>query len=175
MTIRTRLAVQFVVLASLTLGVAFVVVYLRAADFRQEEFLGRLHDRGVNAAKLLIQVAEVDDKLLRIMEGNSPVRLPDEEITIFDKNNAELLHLGTTGRHMTNSRRPCWSANATSAGGFTTITRTRTIRRPLSFMELLEGQGGTLLSPCPRMRPLAPSHVDLDADARVQPTRSRPR
>lgn len=101
MTIRTRLAVQFVVLASLTLGVAFVVVYLRAADFRQEEFLGRLHDRGVNAAKLLIQVAEVDDKLLRIMEGNSPVRLPDEEITIFDKNNAELLHLGTTGRHMT--------------------------------------------------------------------------
>ncbi|HNR53578.1 MAG TPA: ATP-binding protein [Flavobacteriales bacterium] len=99
MTIRTRLAVQFVVLASLTLGVAFAVVYLRAAEFRQEEFLGRLHDRGVNAAKLLIQVEQVDDKLLRIMEGKSPVRLPEEEITIFDQDNVEMLHLGgNTGR-----------------------------------------------------------------------------
>lgn len=94
MTIRTRLAVQFVVLASLTLGVAFAVVYLRAADFRRDEFLSRLHDRGVNAAKLLIQVEQVDDKLLRIMEGKSPVRLPEEEITIFDEANVELLHLG---------------------------------------------------------------------------------
>ncbi len=94
MNIRTRLALQFLLLASCILGVAFVVVYLRAADFRHVEFMTRLHDRGENAAKLLIQVDEIDDRLLRKMERISPIRLPEEAISIFDGNDSMLFHLG---------------------------------------------------------------------------------
>lgn len=95
MTIRTRLAVQFLLLASLILGCAFIVVYMLSADHREEEFMGRLKDRGTNTAKLLIQVEEVDPQLLAKIEGDNPVRLPEEVIRIFDHHNKEIFRLGT--------------------------------------------------------------------------------
>lgn len=94
MTIRTRLAVQFLLLASLILGGAFVVVYVLSADYREDEFMGRLKDRGTNTAKLLIQVDEVDEKLLAKIEGDNPVRLPEEGIAIYNVSGREIFHLG---------------------------------------------------------------------------------
>lgn len=94
MTIRTRLALQFMLLASLILGGAFAVAYLLSANYREEEFIGRLKDRGTNTAKLLIQVDEVDEPLLAKIEGTNPVRLPEEVIRIFDHHNEELFRLG---------------------------------------------------------------------------------
>lgn len=94
MTIRTRLALQFLLLASLILGGAFVVVYALSAEYREEEFIGRLKDRGTNTAKLLIQVDEVDEQLLARIEGDNPVRLPEEVIHIFDHHNKQIFKLG---------------------------------------------------------------------------------
>jgi len=94
MNIRTRLAVQFSLLASCILGAAFLVVYLRAADFRQEQFRDRLYERGKNAANLLLQIDEVDERLLRKMELNSSVRLPEEVIAIFDNNDSLVFRSG---------------------------------------------------------------------------------
>ncbi|MBP6698431.1 MAG: HAMP domain-containing histidine kinase [Flavobacteriales bacterium] len=96
MTIRTRLAVQFLLLASLVLGVAFVVVFLLSADYREEEFMGRLKDRGTNTAMLLIQVDEVDEQLLAKIERDNPVRLPEEVILVFDHHNKEIFRLGSS-------------------------------------------------------------------------------
>jgi len=95
MTIRTRLAVQFLLLASFILGGAFIVVYVLSADYRAEEFMGRLKDRGTNTAKLLIQVDEVDEHLLAKIERDNPVRLPEESIILFDHHNKEIFRLGT--------------------------------------------------------------------------------
>lgn len=95
MTIRTRLALQFMLLASLVLGGAFVTVYLLSAAYRSDEFLGRMRDRGTNAAKLLIQVDEVSEQLLRKIERDNPVRLPDESIRIFDHHDSLIFQLGT--------------------------------------------------------------------------------
>ena len=94
MNIRTRLALQFLVLVSLIVGVAFVVVYTRAAEFRTEEFHDRMRSRGESTANLLLDVAEVDDRLLRKIEQNSPVRLINEGLSIYDDHNALLIHLG---------------------------------------------------------------------------------
>lgn len=94
MNIRTRLALQFLLLASLILGGAFLVVYALSADYRAEEFLGRLKDRGTSTAKLLIQVAEVDEHLLTRIEGQNPVRLPEESISIYDEHGRDIFHLG---------------------------------------------------------------------------------
>lgn len=96
MTIRTRLAVQFLLLASFILGGAFAVVYVLSADYREEEFMGRLRDRGNNTAKLLIQVDEVDERLLAKIEGDNPVRLPEEVIRIYDHHNTPIFQLGTS-------------------------------------------------------------------------------
>lgn len=94
MTIRTRLALQFLLLASLILGSAFVVVYVLSADYREEEFMSRLKDRGTNTAKLLIQVDEVNEELLAKIERDNPVRLPEELIRIYDHHNKEIFRLG---------------------------------------------------------------------------------
>ncbi len=97
MTIRTRLALQFMLLASLVLGSAFVAVYMLSAAYRQEEFTGRMRDRGINAAKLLIQVDEVNEALLKKIERDNPVRLPEESIRIYDHHSELIFHLGDEG------------------------------------------------------------------------------
>lgn len=94
MTIRTRLAVQFLGAASLVLGGAFIVVYVLTADYRKEQFMGRLHGRGAATAKLLIQVDEVDEQLLTKIEDDNPVRLPEEAIAVYDQDGREIFHLG---------------------------------------------------------------------------------
>lgn len=97
MNIRTRLALQFMLLASLMLGTAFVVIYSFSARYRTDEFQDRMRDRGTNAAVLLIQVDEVSEELLRRIERDNPVRLPEEAIRIFDHHNELLFHLGDEG------------------------------------------------------------------------------
>lgn len=94
MTIRTRLALQFMLLGSLVLGTAFVVIYMLSAAYRAEQFQGRMRDRGTSTAKLLIQVDEVSEALLRKIESNSPVRLPEEAIRIFDYQDELIFHIG---------------------------------------------------------------------------------
>jgi signal transduction histidine kinase len=94
MTIRGRLTLQFMLLASLVLGGMSASIYLLSANYRMQEFEGRLRDRGVSAATLLIQVEEVTEELLRRIERDNPVRLPEEAIRIFDHNGELLFHLG---------------------------------------------------------------------------------
>lgn len=94
MTIRTRLALQFMLLGSMVLGTAFVVVYMLQSVYRAEEFTGRMRDRGTSTAKLLIQVDEVSEALLTRIESTSPVRLPEEAIRIFNHHNELIFHIG---------------------------------------------------------------------------------
>jgi signal transduction histidine kinase len=88
MSIRNRLTLQFGLLASLVLGIAAMAIYLLSADYRKDEFAQRMQSRGENTAKLFIQVEEVDEDLLDIIERDNPIRLPEEEIVIFDSNDS---------------------------------------------------------------------------------------
>ncbi len=97
MTIRGRLTLQFMILASLVLGGMSASIYLLSAKYRMQEFEGRLRDRGINAATLLIQVEEVTEELLRRIERDNPVRLPEEAIRIFDHNGELLFRMGDEG------------------------------------------------------------------------------
>jgi signal transduction histidine kinase len=94
MNIRTRLALQFMLLASLVLGTAFLAIYSFSARYRTDEFVERMRDRGTNAAMLLIQVDEVNEELLRRIKQDNPMKLPEEAIRIFDHHNDLLFHLG---------------------------------------------------------------------------------
>lgn len=88
MSIRNRLAFQFGLLASLVLGVASVAIFLLSAQYRKDEFSERMRAQGQRAAKLLLQVDEVDEPLLRIIDSSSPLTLPQERVMIYDHNDS---------------------------------------------------------------------------------------
>ncbi len=98
MTIRNRLALRFMLLASLIMGVAMLVVYSLSARYRIEEFQERIHDRGRNVAMLLLQVDEVDQQLLNRIERDSPAQVPGEAVRIFDRHGAEIFSRGVWRR-----------------------------------------------------------------------------
>jgi len=88
MSIRNRLAFQFGLLASLVLGVASVAIFLLSAQYREDEFSERMRAQGERAARLLLQVDEVDEPLLRIIDSSSPLTLPKERVMIYDHNDS---------------------------------------------------------------------------------------
>lgn len=87
MQIRDKLTLLFVLIVALILVASSVAIYYSSAQFRREEFYERIENKARNVAKLLIEVEEVDAELLRKIEENNPVSLPNEEITIFDYRN----------------------------------------------------------------------------------------
>ena len=85
MRIRTRLSFTFVgVVAAILLLFSFVV-YATAEYFRQRDFYLRLSDKAKTTARLLLDEAEVDTRLLRIIERNNLTALPQEQINVYDQ------------------------------------------------------------------------------------------
>lgn len=84
MNIRTKLTLRFILITALILLIGLFFIYLFSADYRQEEFYNRLKNKANNTAKLLIEVEEVDVNLLRRLEQDNPVSLPNEKITIYN-------------------------------------------------------------------------------------------
>lgn len=84
MTIRNKLTFQFIILVALLLGISSMSIYYASSKYREDEFYQRMESRAYNTAKLLIKVEEVDENLLKKIEEDNPVRLPEEAIMIFD-------------------------------------------------------------------------------------------
>jgi len=90
MNIRNRLTLLFFVLVAVILLMASLLIYVFSADYREDEFYNRLQSKANNTAKLLIDVDEVDIDLLRKIEKDNPVSLPDERIIVYDFHNETL-------------------------------------------------------------------------------------
>ncbi len=84
MTIRTRITLQFSVFTSVILIVFSVIIYFLFSNFRHDEFIGRLKDKALNSVKLLADVDEVNNELLKIIDRNAVNPLPDEKVVILD-------------------------------------------------------------------------------------------
>lgn len=84
MNIRTKLTLRFIIVTAVILLLASFFIYVFSADYREEEFYTRLENKANNTAKLLIEVDEVDVNLLRRLEENNPISLPEEKITIYN-------------------------------------------------------------------------------------------
>ncbi len=87
MKIRTRITLQFTVIVSVILIVFAIAIYFFSANHREEEFYTRLRDKAATTVKLLSDVDEVDNKLLKIIDKNSLNVLPEERILIYDYKN----------------------------------------------------------------------------------------
>lgn len=86
MEIKTKLTLQFVLLVSLILATSLFTIYVFSSEYRTDDFYDRLKNKALNAAKLLIEIAEIDANMLRRLERDNPSALPYEKILIYDKN-----------------------------------------------------------------------------------------
>ncbi|HTH54761.1 MAG TPA: HAMP domain-containing sensor histidine kinase [Cyclobacteriaceae bacterium] len=84
MQIRTRLTLQFTVLVSAILVLAFSVLYFFVWRHQRDEFRVRLHDKALTAAILLLKVDQVDSALLKTIDLSKRDVLFKENITVFD-------------------------------------------------------------------------------------------
>lgn len=84
MNIRTKLTLRFIRITAVIFLLSSVLIYIFSAKYRQEDFYSRLQNKANNTAKLLIEVDEVDVALLRKMEQDNPVSLPNEKIVIYN-------------------------------------------------------------------------------------------
>ncbi|MBW6491794.1 MAG: HAMP domain-containing histidine kinase [Lentimicrobium sp.] len=84
MQIRTKLTLQFAMMAGSILFAFSILVYSLSANYRKQEFEERLKEKAINTAKLLIEVKEVDDDLMRIIDSANYSALADIEVVVFD-------------------------------------------------------------------------------------------
>ena len=95
MNVRARLTLIFSAIVIILLGGVSTTIYFFSAGYRQDSFYQRLKSKAVNTAKLLIKFEEVNADLLRRIERDNPINLPNERIRIFNYLNVELYSSGT--------------------------------------------------------------------------------
>ena len=87
MQIRTRLALQFLLLGGIIMIIASVAIYFSSASLRKGDFYKLLWNNGRSTANLLFNTTKVEaDRVLGI-EKKSPVSLQNEKIIIINFNN----------------------------------------------------------------------------------------
>lgn len=84
MTLKKKIAINIAVAFSLLFGLAVSVIYYSFSSFRAAEFKERLNRKALTAAKLLIEVQEIDKSLLKLIDKNNVNKLYDEHILIFN-------------------------------------------------------------------------------------------
>lgn len=87
MNIRNRLTLRFILSVAVIMIMSSLLIYVFSADYRVEDFYTRLRNKADNTANLLIEVDEVDIELLRKIEQNNPISLPNEKIVVYDFRN----------------------------------------------------------------------------------------
>jgi len=84
MEIRKRLSYQFIAIFALILFISFLTIYLLFASIRKADFYDRLGSKATMVAQMLIEFDEIDAELLKRIESNNPLSLPNEKIVIYD-------------------------------------------------------------------------------------------
>jgi signal transduction histidine kinase len=87
MQIRTRLALQFLLLGGIIMIIASVAIYFSSASFRKEDFYDRLWNKARSTANLLFNASKVDANRVLGIEKNNTASLQNEKIIIINFNN----------------------------------------------------------------------------------------
>lgn len=91
MNLKQRFSFFFSFLFSVLLATVMFTIYYLFDNFRQQEFRDRLSEKAETTVKLLVEVKEVDNQLLKIIDRNSINRLYNEKVIVFD-NNMDLIY-----------------------------------------------------------------------------------
>ncbi|MDP5138869.1 MAG: hypothetical protein NWP83_00185 [Spirosomaceae bacterium] len=71
MTIKSKISFYISTVFTLLFGVVCLFIITLFADFRMQEFEARLNEKALTAVKLLLDVKEVDERLLKIIDQNT--------------------------------------------------------------------------------------------------------
>nr|WP_293841535.1 ATP-binding protein [uncultured Arsenicibacter sp.] len=87
MKIKNRIALQFSIIVASILFFFSLIVYLTSSTYRREEFYERLKKKARTTVRFLVEVQEVDTKLLKIIDRNTMTALIAEKVLIFNERN----------------------------------------------------------------------------------------
>ena len=86
MTLKNRISLVVSSLFTILFGLASTVIFVLYSNFRKEEFRERLEIKALSNIKLLVNVKQLDDQLLKMIDQNSINKLYDEKTLVFDSN-----------------------------------------------------------------------------------------
>lgn len=86
MTIKSKISFYISIVFTLLFGIFCIAIISMFSNFRKQEFEERLNEKAVTTIKLLIEVKEFDQSLLKLIDKNSINQLYDEKTLIFDQN-----------------------------------------------------------------------------------------
>lgn len=86
MTLKNRISLLVSLLFTILFGLASTLIFVLYSNFRKEEFRNRLEIKALSSIKLLVNVKEIDNQLLKIIDQNSINQLYDEKTLVFDSN-----------------------------------------------------------------------------------------
>ncbi|WP_433830942.1 ATP-binding protein [Flavobacterium anhuiense] len=86
MTLKNRISLLVSLLFTILFGLASTVIFILYSNYRKEEFRDRLEVKALSNIKLLVNVKQVDNQLLKIIDQNSINKLYDEKTLVFDSN-----------------------------------------------------------------------------------------
>lgn len=84
MKLKTRIAFIVGFFISILLGIISLLVYYDFADFRKEESEDRLKEKAASTVKLLIEVKEIDNQILKLIDRNRINELYNEKTLVFN-------------------------------------------------------------------------------------------
>jgi signal transduction histidine kinase len=90
MNIRTKITVTFFAVVVLVLSCITFAIYYFSSQHREIDFRRRLLNRGMNTAKVLTEVKELNVELIKRLEKNSPTSLPNQHVAIYNVQHQEL-------------------------------------------------------------------------------------
>lgn len=85
MNLRLRSALLFTVIVAFILLICYSVIFTLYSDFKKDEFFLRLEQKALTTYKLLIDVQEVDNDLLKLIDKNTLNELYDEKVLVFNE------------------------------------------------------------------------------------------
>ncbi len=86
MTLKRRIAVNVSIAFSVIYGISAIFIYISSSTFRKEEFMERLEEKALTTTKLLLEVKDIDNQILKFIDQNTINKLYNEKTLIFDSN-----------------------------------------------------------------------------------------
>jgi signal transduction histidine kinase len=84
MQIRTRLTLQFILLAGIIMLISSVAIYYFSSNFRKEDFYNRLRSQSRSTARFVLDPYNPDKDLARTIENDNPANLQHKKIIILN-------------------------------------------------------------------------------------------
>jgi two-component system, OmpR family, sensor histidine kinase ArlS len=86
MTLKNRISLLVSLLFTILFGLASTLIFVLYSNFRKDEFRDRLEIKALSNIKLLVNVKQIDNQLLKMIDQNSINKLYDEKTLVFDSN-----------------------------------------------------------------------------------------